>query len=228
MSDLGELPGEALGEALGQLGLEERRERLGPIGIRVESQEDTPHFVPNGIHREASRTELRPVRRFEVRSTQRLLAFLGLFGHEEQREGIDLLGQRQPGPRRPVGFVLVGFLDHQDHVARRDLLPLLRDDLLDGAGDRRVEADLHLHGFEQAEGLPDFHRLADRDLDGHDDGGRARTHLSRHLGTEAERVTVDFETQPAIVRVVDDAPDAIVDLEPGRVIPLLAHRRADR
>ena len=49
--------------------------------------------------------------------------------------------------------VIRSLFDHQDRIARSDLLALLDDDLLDRAGDGRLETDLHLHGFEQAERL---------------------------------------------------------------------------
>src|SRR5581483_1286030 len=73
-------------------------------------------------------------------------------------------------------------LDHHQHVARIDRLARLDPDLLHGAGHRRLELVLHLHGLEHDEAVARRHRLTDRDLDHRD---LARHRCLEHLAPGA-------------------------------------------
>src|SRR4030095_2955447 len=66
-------------------------------------------------------------------------------------------------------LIEASLLQHGDYVAFLDSLPLLHPDLLDRAGARRLDGDLHLHRLEHDHRVAGRHPVARlrRDLEDH-------------------------------------------------------------
>jgi hypothetical protein len=221
VAELGELPAQPLGEVPRQLGLEEAGELLGALRVGVVAEEHPAHLAADRLHRLAAAPGLggvggQQVRRPEVAVGPR---------PEQGLEGIGLLGEDQPRAPPRVRGGAAGRLDHEQHLARCHLLALARAHLADDARDRGVEADLHLHGLEEAEGPSHLDPVARRDVDGDHHRRRAGPHLAGHLPAEAVGAALDLDADAGLGRIVENAEGAAAELDAPGAERLLPERR---
>ena len=208
----------------GQRRLEEVRELLGALRVGVVAEEDAAHLA-RGSRPSPPAAARGSAESAAARSGSPSSPSPGR--GRAARAGRAPRGSARRSPRRAAGSGFAGGLDHEQHVAGGDLLALARAHLLHDAGDRRVEADLHLHRLEQAERLTGRDASPACDVDRDDHRGRARAHLARDLPAEAVGPPLDLDAHARLRRVVEQAQRAAPDLEARGVQALLAERRGD-
>ncbi len=92
--------------------------------------------------------------------------------------------------------LLGGGVHDQEHVTRGHLLATLNANFGHHARHRRFEADLGLHGLEDAQGIAPRHGLARLYVQRHDHRRRSCAHLPGRVPTEAMRVHVHSQVEP--------------------------------